>query len=298
MPTISIRTAATFATLAAVAILCWAAIGCGGDEERSDNEQNVEATIDAVVSEISATRAAATPPETPLSATTATPRPTPNTIVVATATPTIASPGAPEITATPMPDTLAPLPISDAESFLGSVSDTETVCLSAAVPPDRLALLLDSPESATAPEREALIACLRHETRLRLFLAPVLSATGRLSAQSSDCLFDSYRNTDLRALMLTANSAPDANTNPETAMALAMVSTMVSLGCLNEAEFSAAGPAFGVGPEEYENFQCVLNEVGGPERLAERLHSQVDVPTPLFEAAFACQVQVSGAPPG
>ena len=298
MPTISVRNAASVAILAAVALMCWFAIGCGGDEERADNEQNVEATIEAVVSEISATRAAARPLATATPAPTDTPRANPTTIVVPTPTGASGAIRASQTNEAPMQDTLAPLPISDTESFLAGVSETERTCLSEAVSPDRLTVLLDSPESATGDERVALIGCLEHDTRLRLFLTPVLSATGPLSAESSACLRSSFVDTDVGALMLAATSEPGANADPEAAMATAMVSSMVSLGCLDEGEFRAAGPGMGVGPEEYENFQCVLSEVGGPERMAELMHTDVGVPAPLFEAAFACQAQVSGGPPG
>ena len=290
MPTTSVRTAASVAILAALALLCWFAIGCGGGEDRADNEQNVEATIEAVVSEISATRAAESPPATPTPAATA--------IVVPTPTEASTAIRPSPTNAAPMPDTLAPLPISNTQSFLSGVSEAERTCVSEAVSPDRLTVLLNSPESATEAERLALIGCLENDTTLRLFLTPVLTATGPLSAESSACLRSSFADTDVGALMLATTGAPGANTDPEAAMAQAMISSMVSLGCLDEGEFRAAGPAMGVSPEEYENFQCVLSEVGGPEKMAELMHTDAGFPAPLFEAAFGCQAQVSGNPPG
>ena len=298
MPTISVRTVASVGILAALALVCWFAIGCGGGEDQAENEQDVDATIEAVVSEISATRAAESDPTTPILEPTNSPEPRVSPIAVPTATGVSATnPNRPTNTLTG-PEPLAPVPISDPESFLAAVSETERDCMSESIASDRLTLLLYSPESATDQERVALIECLQHETRLRLFLTPVLTETGPLSAETSDCLLDSYGNTDLGVLMLTATGAPGANTDPEAATALAMVSTMVSLGCLDEGEFRAAAPALGVSPEEFENFQCVLNEVGGPESLAQHLHSRASVPASLFEAAFVCESQVSGTPPG
>lgn len=297
MPTINKQIAASVAILAALALLGGFAIGCGG-EDQADNDQNVDATIEAVVSEISATRTAESPPITPQRAPTNISRPNPTAIGVPTATASIPSGNSATAIATPTPDPLAPLSVSDTESFLSGVSGTESRCVSEAVSAGRLGVLLDSPESATEEERLTLMGCLDHETELRLFLTPVLTATGPLSAESAECLRGSFANTDVGGLMLAAASEPGANPDPEAAMARAMISSMVSLGCLSEEEFRAASPTMGANPEEYENFQCVLNELGGPERMAQLMHAGDGIPAPLFEAAFECQVQVEGAPPG
>ena len=160
-----------------------------------------------------------------------------------------------------------------------------------------MTVLLNSPEWATDKERLALIGCLEDDAMLRLFLTPVLTATGPLSAESSECLRSGFADTDVGALMLATTGEPGANPNAEAAMAVAMVSFMVSLSCLNEAEFRTAGPTMGIAPEEYENFQCVLQEVGGPEKMGELMHPDSGFPAALFEAAFDCQVPISGTPP-
>ncbi len=306
MGTISARAAATVAIPAILGLLCWFAIGCGGDEEQVSDEQVVEATLEAYVSEIAATRAAERPPDTATAAAAASPVSTPTAVVVPTPTTMVApTPGQESATirpaqadSAPIQDTLEPLPVSDLESFLAGVPASERACLSEAVAPDRLPVLLDSPESATDAERRAMVGCLGYDTELRLFLTPILTATGPLSPESTACLRSSFADTDLGALMLAATGDPGGDTDPGAAMALAMVSSMVSLGCLNESEFQSAGPAVGAGDEEYETFQCVLDHVGGPEKLADLLHVEGGSPAPLFEAAFECQVQVSGSPPG
>ena len=117
MPKIDRRTAASIATLAALAFLCWFAIGCGRDDDQSMGEPNAEATLAAVVAEISATQEAAS------LAATLTPAPTP------TPAPTNAATRA---------DPLTLLPITDPESFLAGVSETERTCLSGEVSPTQL----------------------------------------------------------------------------------------------------------------------------------------------------------------
>lgn len=303
MPTSRRRGAAGFAIIAALACLCWFAIGCGGDDG-----PDVEATTAALATELSGTRstqvqvvapttpdgsAAAGSPSDPAAGAGFTPGGGAATSGAA------AAPGptaAPEVTSAP--DPLAPLPISNPDALLASVSEPERTCLSDQVSTDRLRVLATSPETATAEERSTLLGCLEDDTTLRLFLTPVLSATGPLSEESSACLRSGYSGTDLGALMLAASGEPGANPDAESAMAMAMVSFMVSLSCLTEEEFRAAGPSLGVSAEEYENFQCVLREVGGRERMAALMQQGDGFPAPLFDAAFACQVEVSGNPPG
>ena len=291
MPTINRPTAASIATLAALLLLCWFAIGCGRGDDPERGEPNVEATIAAVVAEISATQeaemqAAATPTNTP--------RPSPTVAPTPTEVP-IPTPSTGAETWTPP---LTPLTISDPGWFLASVSEAERICLSQEVSAEQFAALVSSPELATVEERQALIGCLGQDTRLRLFLTPVLTATGPLSAESSACLRSGFADADLGEVLLAATGEPGANPDAEAAMALAMVSFMVSLSCLNEEEFEAAGSTMGIAPEEYENFQCVLETVGGPEKMAALMNPDAGFPQPLFEAAFGCKVQMAGPPPG
>ena len=172
------------------------------------------------------------------------------------------------------------------------------MCLSDNIPSDRLAVLATTPELATEAEREAFIGCLEHDTRLRLLLTPVLNATGPLSVESSACMRRSYADTDIAALM--SSVAVDAGTGPEAeaAMAQGMVTFFVSLSCLNEEEFQTASVAMGLAPGERENFLCVLDQVGGQDALAALLIPSAEFPAELFQAAFGCQFQMGGPPPG
>lgn len=294
MPTISVRTAASVVILVVFTLPCWLATGCG--DEQADNEQSVEATIEAALAESSATRAAESEATGPTAGSTSSTTADATPVTMSTTNANSQTGPVTNVPATPEP--LAALPVSNTESFLESVSQSERACLSQSVSPDRLAVLLESPESATGDERAALIECLEYDTQLRLFLTPVLTATGPLSQSSSACLRGSFADANVGILMMAATSGPASNVDPEAAMTAAMVSSMVSLSCLSADEFQSAGPAMGASPEEYDNFQCISREVGGPKRMAELMHPGFGFPTALFEAAFACDVQVAGTPSG
>ena len=289
--------------LALFVCLAWSVIACGnGDDQRTEPNQDattvaatVEAVLDAIATAEAAEASAATPAPTP--------QPSPMLvtapIVAPTQAPTQEAGGAGTDGGAPMSaEPLAPLAAENADALLADVSSSESMCLSDNIPSDRLAVLATTPELATEAEREAFIGCLEHDTRLRLLLTPVLNATGPLSVESSACMRRSYADTDLAALM--SSVAADAGTGPEAeaAMAQGMVTFFVSLSCLNEEEFQTASVAMGLAPGERENFLCVLDQVGGQDALAALLIPSAEFPAELFQAAFGCQFQMGGPPPG
>ena len=289
--------------LALFVCLAWSVIACGnGDDQRTEPNQDattVAATVEAVLDAIATAEAAEASAATPVP----TPQPSPMLvtapIVAPTQAPTQEAGGAGTDGGAPMSaEPLAPLAAENADALLADVSSSESMCLSDNIPSDRLAVLATTPELATQAEREAFIGCLEHDTRLRLLLTPVLHATGPLSVESSACMRRSYADTDLAALM--SSVAADAGTGPEAeaAMAQGMVTFFVSLSCLNEEEFQTASVAMGLAPGERENFLCVLDQVGGQDALAALLIPSAEFPAELFQAAFGCQFQMGGPPPG
>ena len=289
--------------LALFVCLAWFVIACGnGDDQRTEPNQDattVAATVEAVLDAIATAEAAEASVATPVP----TPQPSPMLvtapIVAPTQAPTQEAGGAGTDGGAPMSaEPLAPLAAENADALLADVSSSESMCLSDNIPSDRLAVLATTPELATEAEREAFIGCLEHDTRLRLLLTPVLNATGPLSVESSACMRRSYADTDLAALM--SSVAADAGTGPEAeaAMAQGMVTFFVSLSCLNEEEFQTASVAMGLAPGERENFLCVLDQVGGQDALAALLIPSAEFPAELFQAAFGCQFQMGGPPPG
>ena len=201
---------------------------------------------------------------------TATLAPTPTSAPAATPTP------APTPTATPPVDdgdrkadsasALSPLDTTDPRAFLSGVSDAEQACLSGQIDPRRLMLVVGTPELAKEEDRAILIGCLEHETLLRLFLTPVLDQAGPLSVESSACIRDAFADADLAALITAAGAGADEGS--EAAMVGAMTGLFAILSCLSTDEFQAAGPALGMGPDDYQGFKCVLDALGGPEELA------------------------------
>ena len=289
--------------LALFVCLAWSVIACGnGDDQRTAPNQDattVAATVEAVLDAIATAEAAEASAATPVP----TPQPSPMLvtapIVAPTQAPTQEAGGAGTDGGAPMSaEPLAPLAAENADALLADVSSSESMCLSDNIPSDRLAVLATTPELATEAEREAFIGCLEHDTRLRLLLTPVLNATGPLSVESSACMRRSYADTDIAALM--SSVAADAGTGPEAeaAMAQGMVTFFVSLSCLNEEEFQTASVAMGLAPGERENFLCVLDQVGGQDALAALLIPSAEFPAELFQAAFGCQFQMGGPPPG
>ena len=289
--------------LALFVCLAWSVIACGnGDDQHLEPNQDatmVATTVEAILE----ARATAEAEEAPTATPVPTPQPSPMLVTAPIVAPTQApiqeaggagtdggAPGSAE--------PLAPLAAEDADALLADVSGSESMCLSDNIPSDRLAVLATTPELATEAEREAFIGCLEHDTRLRLLLTPVLNATSPLSVESSACMRRSYADTDLAALM--SSVAADAGTGPEAeaAMAQGMVTFFVSLSCLNEEEFQTASVAMGLAPGERENFLCVLDQVGGQDALAALLIPSAEFPAELFQAAFGCQFQMGGPPPG
>ena len=67
---------------------------------------------------------------------------------------------------------------------------------------------------------------------------------------------------------------------------------------MEEEEFQTASVAMGLAPGERENFLCVLDQVGGQGALAALLIPSAEFPAELFQAAFSCQFQMGGPPPG
>lgn len=279
--------------LSVLACLCWLAVACGGDEPQVTDAPDYEATVAAAVAKANVSA----PTIEPTATAEPTPAPAPTEISPTPTAPTspVATQEAPTASGA---EPLAPLAMNDATAFLADVSESERNCLAGAIPPERLGVALQAPEQVDEAERAAILGCLEHESSLRLLLTPVLTATGPLSPESSECLRRSYADTDLRALMTDLTAASDPGSPGESAQVAGMVTFVVSLSCLSEQEFQVAAPAMGIAPGERENFQCVLEKVGGQDALTVLLTPAAEFPAALFEAIVECQLQLGGPPPG
>ncbi len=294
---------ARFALVAVLTAVALFAVGCfGGNDDAQVEEPDTDATIVAaavrtILEATAEAKANEVPTATP--APTATPEPPPTPTAVPTVPPTPEQVAAPSGSGGGDGEALKPLPVDDLGALMGELSDSERACLarSSALTPDRMQQLTTSPEMATPEERDAFLGCLGHDAELRLLLTQVLTTTGPLSVESSECLRDSYAGVDLEELLGGMAPDPGNDVAAQQAMARGMVMFIVSLSCLNEEEFALAGQAMGFMPGEYEGFQCVLEAAGGQEELVVWLSPGAEFPAALFEAALNCGLQMGGGPP-
>lgn len=239
-----------------------------------------------------------TPVPTPTPEPTWTPVPTPTP--EPTATPTPAPTVAPTAAATEAMDAeaetggIAPLNMQDPVAAMSELSESELTCLAGAGETDRLLQLFAAPELATPEEQVELIGCLEDETLLRIFLTGIISETGPLSAESSACIRGGMDGLDLRSVMLAGQAG-----NPQAAMVGSMSAMFLTMSCLNDEEFDAAGPALGMTRDDLEGFNCVMEQLGGPEGMAQILSAEDESGfMALFGAAMGCDLQLEGAAPG
>lgn len=224
-----------------------------------------------------------------------TPPPGPTSIAVPTPIPTsVATPPVDESgdKAPSRSKALSPLDVTGLQAFISEVSDAERTCLLDSIDPNVLIMLVQVPGLTAENERGALIGCLEHETLLRLFLTAVLDETGPLGPESSACIRDGFADTDLAALMMAAESG--SNEDAQAAMA----GVFATLSCLSEEEFQAAGPALGMGPEDREGLQCVLEALGGSGELAALMAPDAGPPVALLRAAIGCNLPLFEEPAG
>lgn len=194
---------------------------------------------------------------------------------------------------------LAPLNITDPQAFIAGLSDAERVCLPEDIDPDRLMSLMMSQAPVMDEGVVSLVGCLEHETVLRLFLTSILTMTGPLVVESSNCIRNSFTDVDLATMMMaqTVGSVPDEEL--ETMDVVAMLSIFLALSCLSEDEFRVVGSLFEMSPEDREGLQCLLDELGGPERIASLMLPGAGIAMELFfielfGASLKCEIQIAG----
>ena len=193
----------------------------------------------------------------------------------------------------PGPGTPDPSGMNSTGLLVSDLSDAELSCISEIGDPQQLLMLMDNPEFASPQERNALARCLEHETLLKIFLKGFTDQTGPLSSDTSACVSAGLRNFDLHAMMLTNPEGPGA----QAAMVKGMAGLLITLSCLNEDEWKAAGPALDLQPEGREALQCVMNKLGGPEGVEASLESKEgEPPLALFNAAAECGLTMMGGP--
>ena len=199
-------------------------------------------------------------------------------------------------TQTPPPGTglppLAPLPLADPEAIALELSTVELTCLALTADLDRLLQVFASPELASPEEQTKLLNCLEDDTVTRLFLTGLIGGAGPLSAESSACIRTGMAGVDLRSVMVAGTMGDEG-----TAMAGSMSAFLLTVGCLNEAEWSAAAPALDMNPSDRESLQCVMTAMGGPEGMAMALQpDNAGSILALLRAAMGCGLPLEGGP--
>ena len=251
-----------------------------------------------------------TPTPTAPPAPTATPVPTNTPEPTATPVPATATP-VPEPTAMPEAEDededsqqetgmvseeggLAPLNMTDPEAIAAELSESELACIAGAAGTDRVLELFANPDLATPEEQTALIECLEDETLLRIFLTGLIGDTGPLSVETSMCIRGGTEEIDLRAVMLAGNAGDE-----QMAMVGSMSAFFLTLACLSDEEFEAAGPALGMTAQDRASMDCVLEQLGGPEGMAETLAAGDETAfMTLFGVAMGCGLELDGPPSG
>ena len=190
----------------------------------------------------------------------------------------------------PGPGGMAPFPSDDPEAIaaeLAKLSESELACLSGTGQADSLLHVFASPEVATRDEQAQLIGCLEDETLARQFLTGLIGDPGLLSEETSTCIRTGMEAVDLRSVMLAGIGG-----DPGASMAGSMSAFFLTVSCLNEEEFAAAGPSLGMSPEDRESLQCVMGTLGGPEGLVALLGSEDEAAfMSLFGAAAECGME-------
>ena len=130
----------------------------------------------------------------------------------------------------------------------------------------RLMQIFAAPELASTEEQTEFIGCFEDETLLRLFLTGIIEGAGPLSVETSGCIRTGMEGVDLSTVMLSGAAGDE-----QAAMVGSMSAFILTLMCLNEDEWEGAAASLGSAPEERENLQCVLDELGGPEGFAKML---------------------------
>ena len=197
---------------------------------------------------------------TPTSAPTPTAAPASTDAPVSTETPTERPTAAPRATPansptpeatniTAPPRVLAPLQALDSGAMFSELSDAEKGCIG------------ENPERQTR-----FFGCLEDETVARIFLAGFVPGPGPLSQETSDCVRAGFEVIDPRAIMTAGIEG-----NSGRAMAGSMAALSVTMACLNDEEWEEAASKTGIGPDEREGMQCLLEQLGGPGEMAEAM---------------------------
>ena len=235
---------------------------------------------------------------TPKPAPTPTAEPSPITAPKATPEP----PPTPEPTSTPSSmaegetpgGVLSPLSLHDAEDVNYELSEAELACLKEGSPGLHLGWAFILPGYGDPQQRVEIIGCLEDETLARIHLADIVEGVAILSPETSGCVRAAFRVIDPRSMMLAkVEGFPEDTLNSATTLSL------VTMACLNDAEWETTAEWVREDPELREVMQCMMEKLGGPGEMAAAMTVEDEEhQKALAEVAAACAEETRPVPDG
>ncbi len=278
--------------LTATLIILALPIACSDSSQETLAPRNIDATPlpPANTPEPEGTAPAQTPASTaaptPTAASEATPNPSP------TPEPTSTPPPIPE-DETPA-GVLSPLSVHGDEIVDSELSDAELECIKEIGPfmYQRWDFILPGP--GYQEERAKIIGCLEDETVARIFVADTAEGVPTLSLESSACIRAAFKVIDPRLMMLAKVEG-----FPEDTLSSATILSLVTMACLNDAEWETAAELLREESELRELMRCMMEKLGGPgEMTAAMTAEDEEHQKALAESATVCTEETRPVPDG
>ncbi len=192
------------------------------------------------------------------------------------------------------PGVLSPLSPHDTEEINSELSEAELACLKEGSPGLHLGWAFILPSYGDPQERVEIIGCLEDETIARIHLADIAEGVDPLSLESSTCVRAAFNEIDPRSMMLAkVEGFPEDTLNSATTLSL------VTMACLNDAEWETTAEWVREDPELREVMQCMMEKLGGPGEMAVAMTVEDEEhQKALAEAAAACAEETRPVPDG
>ena len=192
-----------------------------------------------------------------------------------------------ETTPTPaLPEVLSPLRLQDLEAT-GELSDTELACIGEL--PKTMAQMLASQWPEARDELRRLIACLSDETLSRLFLSGLVTGPEPLSVETSDCVRAVFAVIDPQEAMSSGIEEDPQMAQRARASSAAVATTVTA--CLTDEEWERAAPGIQKGLQERADQRCLMEALGGSEKMAEAMRAVAEGDfSGLTEATATCEL--------
>lgn len=187
---------------------------------------------------------------------------------------------------------LSPLNVHGDEIVDFELSDAELDCIEEIGPfmHQRWDFIL--PGAGYQEERAKIIGCLEDETVARIFVADTAEGVATLSLETSTCVRAAFNEIDPRSMMLAKiEGFPGDTLNSATTLSL------ITMACLNDAEWETAAEWLREESELREWMQCMMEKLGGPGEMAAAMTAEdEDNQKMLADAAENCAEGIGPVP--